>query len=70
MEVGILGFLLVKIEQSHRRGLGFLHQYRGSDAKIRFHRKLKVEVRGDQELVDNILETLVIAARTGQVGDG
>lgn len=69
LKMGVVGITVSEV-RGFGRQKGFIQQYRGSDAKIRFHRKLKVEVSVDQELVDKILETLVIAARTGQVGDG
>lgn len=69
VEMGIVGITVSDV-QGFGRQKGLIQQYRGSDSKIRFHRKLKVEVSVDQELVDRTLEKLVKAAWTGQVGDG
>lgn len=67
--MGIVGITISDV-RGFGKQKGLLQQYRGSDAKIRFHRKLKVEVIVDQHKAELIIEKLASAARTGQVGDG
>ena len=69
LQMGIVDITVSEV-RGFGRQKGLLQQYRGSDAKIRFYKKIKIEVRVDQEKVDSILEKIVFAARTGQVGDG
>ncbi|MGR3277550.1 P-II family nitrogen regulator [Acaryochloris marina NIES-2412] len=69
VQLGIVDITLSDVKGFGRQK-GLLQQYRGSDAEIRFQRKLKVEVKVDQEMVAAVVEKIALAARTGQVGDG
>lgn len=69
VQLGIIDITLSDVKGFGRQQ-GSLQQYRGSDAEIRLHRKLKVEVKVDEEMVAPVVEKITVAARTGQVGDG
>lgn len=69
IQLGIVDITLSDVKGFGRQQ-GSLQQYRGSDAEIQFHQKLKVEVKVDEELVAPVVEKITLAARTGQVGDG
>ncbi|WP_299409125.1 P-II family nitrogen regulator [Acaryochloris sp. IP29b_bin.148] len=69
VRMGIVDITLSDVKGFGRQK-GLLQQYRGSDAQIRFQRKLKVEVKVDPGMVAPVLEKITLAARTGQVGDG
>jgi nitrogen regulatory protein P-II 1 len=44
--------------------------YRGSEYQIDFLPKIKLEVVVPDKLADKVVDTIMNAAKTGQVGDG
>jgi nitrogen regulatory protein P-II 1 len=44
--------------------------YRGSEYQIDFLPKIKIEVIVADNVAEKVIETIMNAARTGQVGDG
>ena len=52
------------------RQKGHTEIYRGSEYKVDFVTKIKVEVVVPDEKLPIVLETIMRAAKTGQVGDG
>ncbi|MBV9245838.1 MAG: P-II family nitrogen regulator, partial [Methylobacteriaceae bacterium] len=52
------------------RQKGHTEIYRGAEYAVSFLPKLKTEVAVSSELVDQVVEAIVGAARTGQIGDG
>lgn len=52
------------------RQRGHKEVYRGAEYQVDFVAKIKVEVVVDDSLVRKVVDTVVAAARTGQVGDG
>jgi nitrogen regulatory protein P-II 1 len=44
--------------------------YRGSEYKIDFLPKIKIEIIAKDSMVDQIVNTIIKSAKTGQVGDG
>jgi len=52
------------------RQKGHKEIYRGAEYVVDFVPKVKVEIAVPEELVDDVIETIQAAARTGQVGDG
>jgi nitrogen regulatory protein P-II 1 len=52
------------------RQKGYTEQYRGSRANISLLPKIKVESVVPQSVVDEAVEAIVSAARTGEIGDG
>ena len=52
------------------RQKGYTEQYRGSRANISLLPKIKVESVVPPGLVDSVVEAIVGAARTGEIGDG
>ena len=44
--------------------------YRGAEYAVTFLPKIKIEVAVPSELVDNTIEAITAAAKTGQIGDG
>lgn len=49
---------------------GYTEVYRGARANISLQRKVKVEAVVPETRVDGVVEAMVAAARTGDVGDG
>lgn len=52
------------------RQRGHKEVYRGAEYQVDFVAKVKVEVVVDDSLVKSVVDTVVKAARTGQIGDG
>jgi nitrogen regulatory protein P-II 1 len=49
---------------------GYTETYRGTKANISLQRKVKVEVVVPDTRVDGVIDAIVKAGRTGEVGDG
>lgn len=69
VNAGIVGMTV-----SHVRGFGRqrgqTEKYRGTEYVIDFIKKVKVEIVVEDFLVDRVVEKVIAAARTGEVGDG
>jgi nitrogen regulatory protein PII len=68
-EIGVQGMTLTEVK-GYGRQKGHTELYRGSEYKIDFLPKIKVEIIANDSIVDNIVATIIKAAKTGQVGDG
>jgi nitrogen regulatory protein P-II 1 len=68
-EIGIKGMTLTEVK-GYGRQKGHTELYRGSEYQIDFLPKLKIEVVVPDALADKVVDTIIKAAKTGQVGDG
>jgi nitrogen regulatory protein P-II 1 len=68
-EIGIKGMTLTEVK-GYGRQKGHTELYRGSEYQIDFLPKMKIEVIVADEAVDRVVDTIIAAAKTGQVGDG
>ncbi len=68
-EIGVRGMTLTEVK-GYGRQKGHTELYRGSEYKIDFLPKIKIEIVAADSMVENIVSTIVKGARTGQVGDG
>jgi nitrogen regulatory protein P-II 1 len=68
-EIGVRGMTLTEVK-GYGRQKGHTELYRGSEYKIDFLPKIKIEIIAADAMVENIVSAIVKAARTGQVGDG
>ncbi len=68
-EIGVRGMTLTEVK-GYGRQKGHTELYRGSEYKIDFLPKMKIEIIAADSMVENIVSTIVKGARTGQVGDG
>ena len=68
-EIGLKGMTLTEVKGDGRQK-GHTELYRGSEYQIDFLPKIKLEVVVADKMVDKVVETIVKAAKTGQVGDG
>lgn len=68
-EIGVRGMTLTEVK-GYGRQKGHTELYRGSEYKIDFLPKIKVEIIANDAMVENIVATIIKAAKTGQVGDG
>jgi nitrogen regulatory protein P-II 1 len=67
--LGVQGMTISEIKGFGRQK-GHTEVYRGSEYKVEFVPKLKVEVIVDEELVEPASEAIIKTARTGKFGDG
>lgn len=60
------------ISRSHGHGgeVVSVTNYRGTTAKMELHEKIRVEIAVSEPFVDLAVQTVMGAARTGEVGDG
>ena len=68
-EVGLKGITVTEAKGFGRQK-GHTELYRGAEYVIDFLPKVKVEVVVEDSLVDNVVEAIENAARTGRIGDG
>ena len=66
---GVSGMTVTEVKGFGRQK-GHTELYRGAEYVIDFLPKVKVEVVVEDSLVDNVVEAIANAARTGRIGDG
>lgn len=66
---GYPGLMLVRIE-GHGAQKGITQQFRGRQYSIELIPKIKLELVVSSQNVKSIVETIINAAKTGNVGDG
>jgi len=67
--IGVHGLTVTEVK-GYGRQKGHTEIYRGAEYAVSFLPKLKIEVAVGAEVVDQVVEAIVAAARTGQIGDG
>jgi nitrogen regulatory protein P-II 1 len=67
--LAVLG-MTVSQAQGYGRQKGHVEVYRGAEYSVDFVSKVRVEVLLDDSIVDEALEAVVQACRTGRIGDG
>lgn len=68
-EIGIEGMTVTEVKGFGRQK-GHTEIYRGSEYTVDFLPKVMVDVAVPDELVEQTVETISKAARTGKIGDG
>jgi len=68
-EIGISGMTVTEVKGFGRQR-GHTELYRGAEYVVDFVPKTRVEVAVRDELVDQVTEAIIGAAKTGKVGDG
>jgi nitrogen regulatory protein P-II 1 len=66
---GLLGLTVSEVQGFGRQG-GKSETFRGSEYKMEFVPKVKIEVLVEASQVDKIVDLVASAARTGKIGDG
>jgi len=67
--IGIKGMTISEVK-GYGRQKGHTEIYRGAEYVVDFLPKIKLEIIVDADQVDQVIETVVEAARTGKIGDG
>ena len=68
-EVGVSGITVTEVKGFGRQK-GHTELYRGAEYVIDFLPKVQIEVIVEDGMLDNVLEAIENAARTGRIGDG
>ncbi len=68
-DIGITGMTATEVKGFGRQK-GHTELYRGAEYVIDFLPKVKIEIVIGDELVDQAIEAITNAARTGKIGDG
>ena len=67
--VGISGLTVSEVQGFGRQG-GHTEVYRGTEYKVDFVPKVKVEVIVSDDDAQSVVDAIAAAARTGKIGDG
>lgn len=68
-EIGVSGMTVTEVKGFGRQR-GHTELYRGAEYVVDFVPKTRIEVAVKNELVDQVMEAIVTASKTGKVGDG
>ncbi len=68
-EIGISGLTVVDV-RGYGRQRGRTEKYRGNTYTVNFLPKLKMEVVIPDSRLDDVVDVILEAARTGEIGDG
>lgn len=69
VNAGIVGMTVSEV-RGFGRQKGQTERYRGSEYTVEFLQKLKIEIVVEDAQVDMVVEKVISAARTGEIGDG
>jgi nitrogen regulatory protein P-II 2 len=68
-DIGVQGVTVSEV-RGFGRQRGHTEMYRGAEYAVEFVPKTKLEIAVDNGLVDQLIEAIMKAAKTGKVGDG
>ena len=68
-DLGVAGMTVSEV-QGHGRQRGHTEVYRGAEYVVDFVPKVRIEVVVADGVVESVVDAVVAAARTGQIGDG
>lgn len=69
MGIGIQGMTVIEVKGFGRQR-GHKEVYRGAEYQVDFVSKVKIEIVIDDEILDQALDVVQQAAKTGKIGDG
>ena len=67
--IGILGLTISEVK-GYGRQKGHTELYRGAEYAVDFLPKIKIELIVQDDLVDDVINTIKSKAHTGRIGDG
>lgn len=68
-DVGVAGITVTEVKGFGRQK-GHTELYRGAEYVVDFLPKIKVEIAVDDDVVEQVVEAITSAAKTGKIGDG
>ena len=68
-EIGIQGMTVAEVKGFGRQK-GHTEIYRGSEYTVEFLPKVKFEIVVEDKIVQKAVDTIVLSAKTGKIGDG
>ena len=68
-EIGITGMTVIEVK-GYGRQKGHSELYRGAEYIVDFLPKIKMELVVEASQADQVVDTIIEAARTGKIGDG
>ena len=68
-EIGVAGITVTEVKGFGRQK-GHTELYRGAEYVVDFLPKIKVEIAVEESVVDQVVEAITNAAKTGKIGDG
>jgi nitrogen regulatory protein P-II 2 len=68
-KIGIQGLTVTEVK-GYGRQKGHTEIYRGAEYAVSFLPKIKLEIACAADQLDKVIETIIAAAKTGQIGDG
>ncbi len=68
-DIGCIGMTVIEVRGRGSQG-GIERQWRGRSYKVDLLPKVKVTVVVKDKYVDKVVDTIVLSARTGEIGDG
>lgn len=68
-ELGISGITVMEVRGAGQQR-GYVNRYRGAEYRVNLLDKVKLETVVPDSLAEQVVEVIVKASRTGEVGDG
>ncbi|MDE0067427.1 MAG: P-II family nitrogen regulator [Acidimicrobiaceae bacterium] len=68
-DVGVAGMTVSEVQGFGRQG-GHSETYRGTEYRVTFTPKTRIEVLVDDSTADGVVEAILASARTEKIGDG
>ncbi|MEL6928460.1 MAG: P-II family nitrogen regulator [Cyanobacteria bacterium J06600_6] len=69
ISAGVIGMSITEIKSfGHKKGM--TTRYRGTEYKVDFTTKIRIEAIIEEEMADLVVQQISLAARTGEIGDG
>lgn len=69
VNAGVVGMTVSEV-RGFGRQKGQTERYRGSEYTVEFLQKLKIEIVVEDDQVEMVVDKVIAAARTGEIGDG
>ena len=69
VNAGIVGMTVSEV-RGFGRQKGQTERYRGSEYTVEFLQKLKIEIVVEDDQVEKVVDKIIAASRTGEIGDG
>jgi nitrogen regulatory protein P-II 2 len=67
--IGVHGMTITEVK-GYGRQKGHTEIYRGAEYAVNFLPKVRIEVAVSSEQIDQVMDVITAAAKTGQIGDG